>query len=254
MATSHDRGRLDGRVAIVTGAASGMGAAEAALFIEEGAKVLLCDVSAEAGETLADNLGPNAEFRYLDVAEEDSWRELIDHIDTAHKRVDVLVNNAGLSHAATLMDQSLEDFDAMVQVNQRGVFLGMRAVVPLMLRAGGGSIINIASGAALRGLPGLLSYSGTKFAVRGMTQVAAIELAPDQIRVNVIHPGVIDTPMHRHNTPERQADLLGIIPLGRFGDPRDIAQMALFLASDASSYVTGADILVDGGAMLSFGA
>lgn len=250
MSTSHSTGRLEGKVAIVTGAASGMGAAEAALFIEEGAHVLLCDISAEAGAALAEDLGPNAEYRHLDVAEEDSWIELIDHIDTAHGRVDVLVNNAGLSRVATLVDQSLDDFDAMVRVNQRGVLLGMRAVVPPMRRAGHGSIINIASGAALRGVPGLLAYTGTKFAVRGMTQVAATELAPDQIRVNVIHPGAIDTPMHRENTPERQAELLGIIPLRRFGDPRDIAEMALFLASDVSSYVTGADFLVDGGAML----
>jgi 3alpha(or 20beta)-hydroxysteroid dehydrogenase len=171
-------------------------------------------------------------------------------VDSQYGRLDVLVNNAGLSRVAPFVDLSMDDFDAMVEVNQKGVLLGMRAVRPVMRRSGGGSIVNIASTAALRGVPGLLAYTGTKFAVRGMTQVAAVELAPEQIRVNVIHPGAIDTPMHRENTPERQAELLGLIPLKRFGRPEDVAQMTLFLASDAASYVTGADFVVDGGVML----
>ena len=243
-------GRLAGKVAIVTGAARGMGAAEAALFVAEGAQVVLSDINRADGAALAEKLGPGAEFVHLDVTDECSWRELVQHVDAAHGRLDVLVNTAGLSRVAPFDDQALDAFDAMVAVNQRGVFLGMRAATPLMRRSGGGSIINIASTAALRGVPGLLSYTGTKFAVRGLTQVAAAELAGDQIRVSCIHPGAIDTPMHRENTPERQAELLELIPLGRFGQPEDIAQMALFLASDASSYVTGGDFVVDGGVML----
>jgi 3alpha(or 20beta)-hydroxysteroid dehydrogenase len=242
--------RLEGRVAIVTGAASGMGAAEASLFVDEGADVLLADVNDADGAALAEELGPNARFVHHDVGDEESWRELVEHVDSLHGRLDVLVNNAGLSRVAPLIDLSLGDFDAMVQVNQKGVLLGMRAVRAVMGRSGGGSIINIASTAALRGIKGLLAYTGTKFAVRGMTQVAALELASEHIRVNVIHPGAIDTPMHRENTPERQAELLELIPLKRFGRPEDVAQMALFLASDAASYVTGADFVVDGGVLL----
>jgi 3alpha(or 20beta)-hydroxysteroid dehydrogenase len=250
MSTSYASGRLEGKVAIVTGAASGMGAAEAALFVAEGAYVVLSDVNDADGTALAGDLGPNAEFVHHDVGDETSWSELVRHVDSAQGRLDILVNNAGLSRVASFDDLAMDDFDAMVRVNQKGVLLGMRSVRPAMRRQIGGSIVNIASTAALRGVKGLLSYTGTKFAVRGMTQVAAAELARDQIRVNVIHPGAIDTPMHRENTPERQAELLELIPLKRFGRPEDVAQMALFLASDASSYVTGADFVVDGGVML----
>lgn len=240
-------GRLDGRVAIVTGAAQGMGAAEAALFVAEGAHVVLTDVNKDLGMATAGALGPHAEYVHHDVGEWAGWTELVQHVDSVHGRVDVLVNNAGLSRVGSIDDLQLDDFDAMVRINQRGVLLGMRAVAPPMRRAGGGCIINIASTAALQGLQGLLAYSGTKFAVRGMTQVAAAELAADKIRVNVIHPGAINTPMHQANSPERQAELLGLVPLGRFGEPEDVAELALFLASDASSYITGADFVIDGG-------
>lgn len=243
-------GRLEGRVAIVTGAASGMGAAEATLFVDEGADVILTDLNDADGAALAEELGPSARFLHHNVGDEDSWSRLVRQVDSLHGRLDILINNAGFSRVAPLVELSMHDFDAMVQVNQKGVLLGMRAARAVMVRSGGGSIVNIASTAALRGVEGLLAYTGTKFAVRGMTQVAAVELAPDQIRVNVIHPGAIDTPMHRENTPERQAELLKLIPLGRFGRPEDVAQMALFLASDAASYVTGADFVVDGGVML----
>jgi 3alpha(or 20beta)-hydroxysteroid dehydrogenase len=244
-------GRLDGKVAIVTGAARGMGAADAALFVEEGAVVVLTDVSDEEGSALAASLGERAHYEHHDVGDEDAWRALVEKVEKAHGSVDVLVNNAGVSRGGTLEDLLWEDFDAMVRVNQRGVLLGMRAVIEPMRRAGGGSIINIASAAALKGEPELIAYSGTKFAVRGMSQSAASELAPDHIRVNVIHPGVIDTPMHQQNSAERQEWLVERIPLKRFGESRDIAEMALFLASDASSYITGTDFSVDGGFPLS---
>jgi len=243
-------GRLDGKVAIVTGAARGMGATEAALFVDEGASVVLTDVNDDDGRALAASLGKQAEYVHHDVGDEDSWNELIKRVDDAHGRVDVLINNAGVSRGGTLEAFEWADFDLMVRVNQRGVLLGMRSVIAPMRRAGGGSIVNVASAAALRGEPELIAYTGTKFAVRGMTQVAAAELAPDNIRVNVLHPGVIDTPMHQQNSAERQEWLANRIPLKRFGSTTEIAEMALFLASDASSYITGSDFSVDGGIFL----
>lgn len=227
-----------------------MGAAEATLFAAEGARVVLTDVDDHEGETLAAALGTDAEYWHHDVGDEPSWDALISRVESAHGRVDVLVNNAGLSRLGSVEELSMRDFDDMVRVNQRGVLLGMRAVIAPMRRAAGGSIINIGSTGALEGIPNLIGYTGTKFAVRGMTQVAAAELAADGIRVNVIHPGAIDTRMNDANSPERQAELLASIPLKRLGRPHDIAEMALFLASDASAYVTGADFLVDGGFLL----
>lgn len=243
-------GRLSGRVAIVTGAAGGMGAALAALFVAEGAHVVLTDVNDGEGKVVADELGAHAEYVHHDVGDEAAWTELVQRVDSTYGRVDILVNNAGITRAGSLEEFEVDDFDAVVRVNQLGVLLGMRSVVAPMRRAGGGSIINIASAASIRSLPGLIVYSGTKFAVRGMSQVAAAELGPDNIRVNTIHPGATDTPMHRANPSELHAKLLERIPLKRFGDPGDIAEMALFLASDASSYVTGSDFLVDGGFVL----
>ncbi|WP_382309792.1 glucose 1-dehydrogenase [Herbiconiux sp. UC225_62] len=249
-----DTGRLHGKVAIVTGAARGMGAAEAALFIAEGATVVLTDVIDDEGVALAESLGARAEFRHHDVGEESEWRALVTYVEDSYGRVDILINNAGISRAGLIEDFPLEDFDLMVRVNQRGVLLGMRSVIAPMRRAGGGSIINIASAAAIRAEPEHVIYSGTKFAVRGMTQVAAAELAADGIRVNVIHPGGADTPMQRNaNSPERRAWLVERIPLKRLAEPSEIAEMALFLASDSALYITGADFVVDGGILLNTG-
>jgi 3alpha(or 20beta)-hydroxysteroid dehydrogenase len=243
-------GRLAGKVAIITGAARGMGAAEAELFVAEGAYVVLTDVNDE-GKDLADRLGDRAEYLHHDVGEPADWANLIEHVDATRGGVDILVNNAGISRSGGIDDFSWDDFDVMVRVNQRGVLLGMQAVLAPMRRAGGGSIINVASGAALRGWTGLLVYSGTKFAVRGMTQAAAAELAADNIRANVIHPGCIDTPMHQQNPADTQQKLLERIPMKRFGEPIEVANMALFLASDESAYITGTDFAVDGGILLS---
>ncbi len=247
-------GRLKGKVAVITGAAAGMGAAEAVLFAAEDATVILVDVDDDAGSALADKLGERAEFHHLDVGDEAAWRDLVSSVVTTHGGVDVLVNNAGVHEGGAIEEISLEGFDTMVRVNQLGVFLGMRAVIAPMRAGGGGSIINIGSGAALRGaMGGDVAYSGTKFAVRGMTQVAAKELASDGIRVNVVHPGSIDSPAHQRweeLNPAKKAALLELIPMHRNGDPREVAEMVLFLASDAASYITGADFLVDGGALL----
>lgn len=243
-------GRLDGKVAIVTGAARGMGAAEAALFAAQGAVVIVADVSDAEGEALADQLGAQAEYAHLDVSDEGEWTRLVQHVESTHGRVDILVNNAGVSRGGTLEGLLWEDFDLQVNVNQRGPLLGMRAVVDPMRRAGGGSIVNVGSGAALRGEPELVAYSGTKFALRGMSQSAASELAASKIRVNSLHPGVIDTPMNAQNSPERLEWLASRIPLARMGQPEEVAQLALFLASDMSSYVTGCDFSVDGGVHL----
>ncbi|WP_433496982.1 SDR family NAD(P)-dependent oxidoreductase [Sphaerimonospora sp. CA-214678] len=243
-------GRLDGKVAIVTGAARGMGAAEAALFVEEGASVVLTDVSDAEGMALADRLGERAEYVHHDVADEGDWSRVVEHVESAYGRIDVLVNNAGISRGGTLEGFLWEDFDLQVRINQRGPLLGMRAVVRPMRRSGGGSIVNVASAAALRGEPELITYSGTKFALRGMSQSAASELAADGIRVNSLHPGVIDTPMNAQNSPERLEWLAARIPLRRLGRPEEVAQMALFLASEMSSYITGCDFSVDGGVQL----
>lgn len=244
-------GRLDGKVAIVTGAARGMGAAEATLFVAEGAIVVLSDVKDGEGAALAESLGTSAEYVHHDVGDEGEWTELVRYVEDRYGRVDILVNNAGISRAGLIENLPLEDFDLMVRVNQRGVLLGMRAVIAPMRRAGGGSIINIASAAAIRAEPEHVVYSGTKFAVRGMTQVAAAELADDGIRVNVIHPGGADTPMQQQaNSSERRSWLVDRIPLKRLAQPMEIAEMALFLASDSASYITGADFVVDGGLLL----
>lgn len=243
-------GRLSGKVAIITGAARGMGAATSARFVAEGARVVVTDIDKDAGLAFAESLGAAAEFVQLDVGDETEWSSVVEAAEEKHGSIDILINNAGFSQVGSVEDFALKDFDGMVRVNQLGVLLGMRAVLAPMRRAGRGSIVNVASAAALHGLAGLVVYSGTKFAVRGMSQAAATELAPDNIRVNMIHPGATDTAMHQQNSAEWKAALLANIPLNRFGQPEDIAEMALFLASDSSSYITGSDFVVDGGFLL----
>lgn len=241
-------GRLAGKVAIITGAASGIGAADATLFAAEGATVVIADVS--DGSALAAEIGERAEFRHHDVGDPASWRELVEYVTATHGGIDVLVNNAGVHFPASLEQITLENFETVVRVNQRGVLLGMQAVIEPMRSRGGGSIINIGSGAAMRGTMADVAYVGTKFAVRGMTEGAAKELAPLGIRVNLVNPGAVNTPINSVLPDDVIAAVSAGIPMNRFGEPREVAEVVLFLASDAASYITGSVYGVDGGVLL----
>lgn len=243
--------RLAGKVALVTGAAMGMGAAHAKLFVEEGARVVLTDLQEEAGEQLAAELGPNALFVQHDVTDPASWEDVLSKAEAAFGPVTVLVNNAGLSgpsvHTAELSDR---DYERTVAVDQHGVFYGMRAVIPRMIAAGGGSIVNISSVAGFAHSPGTpnVAYTSSKFAVRGMTKTAAVEYGGHGIRVNSIHPGAIFTPMLESVLDEAaQTAISARIPLGRMARPSEVSQAVLFFASDDASYVSGTELIVDGG-------
>jgi len=243
-------GRLDGKVALISGGARGQGAAAARAFTREGAKVVIGDILDEDGKQLAEEIGEDALYFRLDVTREDDWAGAVEEGERLFGRIDVLLNNAGILKFAKLADMTLEEYMQVVNVNQTGVFLGMRAVVAAMKKAGGGSIINVSSVEGLRGSPGLVAYVASKFAVRGMTKAAAVELGRDGIRVNSIHPGIVDTPMTRGvGLAGMDLDaLFSSIPLRRAGVPEDIVAMAIFLASDDSAYCTGAEFVVDGGA------
>jgi 3alpha(or 20beta)-hydroxysteroid dehydrogenase len=243
-------GRLDGKVALISGGARGQGAAAARAFTREGAQVVIGDILDDDGKQLADEIGENALYVHLDVTREDDWAGAVEEGERNFGRLDVLLNNAGILKFAKLTDMTLDEYMQVVNVNQTGVFLGMRAVAPAMKKAGGGSIINVSSVEGLRGSPGLVAYVASKFAVRGMTKAAAVELGRDGIRVNSIHPGIVDTPMTRNVGLEGMDldALFSSIPLRRAGVPEDIVAMAVFLASDDSAYCTGAEFVVDGGA------
>lgn len=239
-------GELDGMVALVTGAARGQGAAEARLFVREGASVVVTDVLDDAGEQTAGELG--CEYRHLDVSSESGWESVVGEIVEARGRLDVLMNNAGIYQPAQLLNTSAELWNRTLAVNQTGVFLGMRTAAKAMIDAGhGGSIINTSSVAGLDGLYGATAYGATKWAVTGMTRTAAKELGKHGIRVNSIHPGVILTDMVDDFVAGREEKLASRQPIRRLGTPDDIAEMALFLASGRSSYCTGQAFTVDGG-------
>jgi 3alpha(or 20beta)-hydroxysteroid dehydrogenase len=251
MSASGAAERLEGKVALITGGARGIGAAIARRFAEEDARVLITDVELPAAQLVADELGGDAMAHPLDVSSEPDWAAVRSWALDAHERIDVLVNNAGLFLAASLADTTLEDFRRLQEVNQIGVFLGMRTIAPVMATHGGGSIVNVSSIAGLVGSPYLTAYAAGKWAVRGMTKAAAKELASSGVRVNSLHPGQIDTDMHtrqRERTPELVARLVASIPMQRIGDPGEVAEAAVFLASEESRYVTGTELVVDGGA------
>ena len=244
-------GRLDGKVALITGAARGQGAAEARLFASEGAKVVLGDVLDAEGEVVAKELGSDgARYLHHDVTDKDDWDAIVVAAVEAFGRLDVLVNNAGVFRITPLATTTAEDFQAVVAVNQLGVFLGMQAVIGAMTASGGGSIVNLSSIAGLRGSAGTIAYSASKWAVRGMTKVAALELAPMRIRVNSIHPGIIDTPMLNDlliTDDAAKRAIGGRIPIGGVATADQVARLALWLASDESDHCTGSEFVVDGG-------
>lgn len=241
--------RLQNKIILITGAARGQGAAEARLFVREGATVILTDILEDEGRRLAEELAPAAVFLRHDVASEADWRAAIAAAETKGG-LHGLVNNAGIYQPRTLMETDTALFEQHMRINQLGPFLGMKAVVPLMERSGGGSIVNISSVAGLRGSPGAIAYSATKWALRGMTKAAAIDLAPRQIRVNSVHPGPIDTPMLNVRTAEQNRRRVEQVPMKRMGSAEEVADLVLFLMSDESRYITGAEIAIDGGATL----
>jgi 3alpha(or 20beta)-hydroxysteroid dehydrogenase len=242
-------GRLTGKVALISGAARGQGEAEARLLASEGAKVVLADVLDEEGTTVAKDIGDAAAYLHLDVTSEAEWQAAVDKAIDRFGAIDVLVNNAGVFAINPIATTSLDEYRRIIDINQIGVFLGMRAVASHMAARATGSIVNISSVAGLQGSAGTIAYTASKFAVRGMTKVVAKELAPFGVRVNSVHPGLIDTAMLRQITDVVNDDALlkSRVPMGAFAEANDVANVVLFLASDDSSYCTGAEFVVDGG-------
>ncbi len=241
--------RLDGKVILISGGARGQGAAEARLCVAEGARVVIGDVLETEGRQLAAELGSAALFLRQDVTQEGDWQKAVEAARSLGG-LHGLVNNAGIFQPRTLMETDAELFERHMRVNQLGCFFGMKCVVPLMERSGGGSIVNISSVAGLRGSPGAIAYSATKWALRGMTKAAAIDLAPRKIRVNSVHPGPIDTDMLKVRTPEQNRQRLELVPMKRMGTAEEVARLVAFLLSDESGYITGAEVAIDGGATL----
>ncbi len=241
-------GRLAGKVAIITGAARGQGEAEARLFITEGASVVLTDVLSDEAASVAASLGDRAIALRHDVTDAGQWREVVGVAESEFGRLDILVNNAAIHRSRALLDEDIDDMRRVMDVNLFGTVLGMQTAVPAMVRAGGGSIVNISSLAGYRGIHGHSAYGASKWAIRGVSRDAAIEFGPLGIRVNTVIPGAIATAMFP-SSGDRAADdaRMGHTPLGRVGDVEEVARAVLHFASDESSFTTGAELVVDGG-------
>ena len=242
--------RLENKVAIISGGSRGMGAFEAALFVQEGAKVIIGDVRDEEGRDLAKHIGSNAVYMHLDVTSERDWAAVVKEATDRYGKLDILVNNAGVSARGTIEETSVDDWDRVMGINSKGVFLGTRAAIPEMRKSGGGSIINISSQLGLVGMAeSSPQYQSSKGAVRIFTKSAAIQYAPEGIRVNSVHPGPIVTPMTeaRRSDSVVQQVMVSRIPLGRYGESKDVAYGVLYLASDEASFVNGSELVIDGG-------
>lgn len=238
-------GRVSGKTVIVTGGARGLGAAFVRRLAAEGASVVIADVLVDKGKALADEFGDEVRFAELDVTEGSAWNDVVAETEAAFGPVSGLVNNAGIVHQAPIESLDEADYRRVIDVNQVGVFLGMKAVLPSMRRAGAGSIVNVSSVGGIIAFPGILSYTASKWAVRGMTKTAAQEFGRDGIRVNSLHPGVVTTEMTADS--DRSHELVKSQPLAREGRPEELANLVLFLISDEASYCTGSEFVADGG-------
>lgn len=243
--------RLEGKVVLITGGARGMGAEHARSFVAEGAKVMITDILVDEGKQLAAELADNARFMKQDVSLEEDWINAISETESTFGPINVLVNNAGIVIQKSLADMSLAEYVKVININQVSIFLGMKYVLASMKKVNNGSIINISSVAGFKGGLGSAAYCSSKFAVRGLTQSAAVELASLNIRVNSIHPGAIQTPMlEQDDTKGAIKQLVQLIPLERVAMPREVTSLVIYLASDESSYCTGSEFVVDGGLLV----
>ncbi len=243
-------GRLSGKVAVITGASQGMGEAHARMFVAEGAKVIMTDVNTKDGQAIASELGADALFIQQDVRDAATWQRVVAEGEARFGPINVLVNNAGIiGTIANTVDLAQADYQLVIDINQLGVYLGMQAVIPSMIKSGGGSIVNISSIAGMIACIGSpnLAYVGSKFAVRGMTKQVAAEFGPNNVRCNSVHPGYILTPMMVAATDENGGGAGDLIPLKRMAKPSEVSQLVLFLASDESSFITGMEHVIDGG-------
>ena len=242
-------GRLDGKSALISGGASGLGEAQAILYAREGASVLIGDVQAEKGHAVVaaiESEGGKAAFIHLDVSDAENWDKAVADAVARFGQLTTLVNNAGIFHPGGIVDETQQGWDRMIAINQTGVFLGMKAAAPALLASGNAAIVNISSLYGLIGSPNAISYHASKAAVRVMGKAGALEFAKQGIRVNTIFPGQIKTPILGDITPEQDAAIKASIPMGIVGDPMDIAYASLYLASDEAKYVSGAELWVDG--------